>query len=143
MTIDATKPLAPLDLDTRTHLTATLGPSKPHFVGISEGRDIHTAGWTIGLGQIGVGGNPTRGTDVEILLTEGGRLITTRRSWTRGADGVDTVSQTGCVHETPAAAYQWLVNDGKGKLGPASKTAWVQACRAVPLMAGLEFERVD
>ena len=80
---------------------------------------------------------------VDILLTKGGRLVTTRRAWTRSADGSRSDSQTSQVNESPARAYQWLVSDGKGKLGPASKEAWVQACRNFPPMAELEFERVD
>jgi hypothetical protein len=53
------------------------------------------------------------------------------------------VSQTGQAHSTPELAYQWLVKDGKGKLGPASKQAWAHACRNVPPMSGLEFEHIE
>jgi hypothetical protein len=145
MTTDATKPLSPLDPGTIAHLTEQLGPAERHLLAVSSGRDVYTDGWTIGLGQIAGGGqNSSRGTDVEIVLTAGGNLVTTRRSWTRSPDGNESgASATGAVHQTPASAYRWLINDGKGKLGPASKAAWLQACRTLPLMAGLEFEHVE
>lgn len=144
--IDPTQPLRPLDFVVQ--LTEKLGPPEPHVVGVDGDRDISTKGWIIGRGQTiapGPGealtGELQRGTDVEILLTAGGTLITTRRSWTRTADG-ETVSQTGQAHSTPDRAYQWLIKDGKGKLGPASKQAWSQACRSVPPMSELEFEHI-
>ena len=135
---DPTKPLAPLSPETIAHLNATLGPPTLSFIGISGGRDIRTAAWLIGFGRVEAGGTPPRATEVEIRLTEGGNLVTTSRR-----RGVDVLSQTGRVNDTPDSAYRWLLDDGKGKLGPASKQAWVQACRAVPEMAGLEFEDVD
>lgn len=142
MTTDATKPIAPLD----PQLVAHLGQPQTRIVVRSDGRDLEVVGWEIGVGRIGVGSaDPStwqRGTDVEIFLTAKGRLITTRNSWTRTPQGRSD-SQTSQFHETPAAALQWLVDDGKGKLGPASKAAWVQACRTFAPMAGLEFERID
>jgi hypothetical protein len=142
--VDLTKPLRPLDFVVQ--LTEKLGPAEPHVVGVDGDRDISTKGWIVGRGQtiaqeLGRTAELQRGTDVEILLTVGGTLITTRCSWTRGLDG-EEVSQTGKPHETPDLAYRWLVNDGKGKLGPASKQAWSEACRTVPPMSGLEFEHV-
>jgi hypothetical protein len=47
------------------------------------------------------------------------------------------------VHDNIDSAYRWLVAEGNGKLGPASKAAWVAACRTVPLMAGHEYERIE
>lgn len=139
---DPLKPLAPLP----PALTATLGPAEPRTFIRPDGLDIQIAGWRIGLGQIGVPGKGSsrsqRGVDVEIFVTEQGRLVTTRNAWTRAPDGGSHHSQTSQVHETPAAAYQWLLDDGKGKLGPASKAAWVQACQTLAPMSGLEVERI-
>jgi hypothetical protein len=144
VTTDASRPLAPLDPQLVSHLNQTLGPPASHLLERQGDRDLRVAAWTVGFGRIGVGGNDEsswqRGTDVEILLTEGGLLVTTRRSWTRSEGGGRHDSQTGQVHETPAAAYRWLLADGKGKLGPASKTAWIQACRTVPTMSGLDVD---
>ena len=137
MTSDVRKPLAPLSPETIAHLNVTLGPPTLHFIGISGGRDIRTAGWLVGFGQVEAGGTPPRVREVQILLTEGGYLVTTSRR-----RGVDQVSQSGRVNETPDSAYRWLLDDGKGILGPASKQAWVQTCRTVPGMADFEFENV-
>lgn len=112
-----------------------------------DGLDIQILGWRIGLGQIAVPGKGSsrsqRGVDVEIFVTEKGRLVTTRNAWTRAPDGGSSDSQTSQVCETPARAYQWLLDDGKGKLGPASKAAWVMACQTFAPMSGLEIERID
>jgi hypothetical protein len=142
MTTDAKKPLAPLDPHVVEHLNSTLGKPKPVFMAIVGDRDIHADCWEIGRGRIEAGDPKARRyTEVKIWLTPGGTLIT---NCTKGTtDGpIHTDSGTGCAHQTPAAALQWLLDDGKGKLGPASKAAWVAACRAVPPMADFEFERI-
>lgn len=139
MTTDATRPLAPLDPQVVAHLNSTLGQPRPVFMTIVDNRDIHADCWEIGRGRIETGDpKAPRFTEVRIWLTPGGTLITNRTNGTR-----DVESGTGCAHATPDRAYQWLVDDGKGKLGPASKAAWVAACRAVPPMADFEFERID
>lgn len=144
---DPKKPLAPLDPQLVAQLTATLGQPEPRNFAKDGGLDIAVVGaWTIGFGQTLAkrdAQSSQRGTDVEVLLTASGRLVTTRNSWTRTVDGSREESQRSEVHETPDGAYRWLVNDGNGKLGPASKAAWVQACRTFGPMAGLEFERVE
>jgi hypothetical protein len=88
-------------------------------------------------------GEPHRGTEVEILLTSGGALLTIRRSWQRTRGGDSTLAQFAKAHTTPMDAYNWLVEDGDGWLGPASKQAWTESCRNVPALAGYEFERID
>jgi hypothetical protein len=47
------------------------------------------------------------------------------------------------VHDTPEAAYAWLLADNRGKLGPVSKAAWVEACRRWPPLAGHDVEVVE
>lgn len=145
---NATKSLAPLDPALAAHLIASLGPPQPYEVSRDGGLDIVVAGgWTIALAQIGSGGgDPStspKGTDVEIILTEKGRLIPTRRTWSRTPDGFSIVEQRSGIFATFQQIYDFLVEDGKGRLGPASKAAWVQACRNVPGFADLQFERVD
>ena len=78
---------------------------------------------------------------MEIRLTPEGHFVLTRISRSNRRDG-NSAGSTGSVRSTPALAYEWLLEDGNGKLGPASKAAWVQACRTVPPMNGLEYERV-
>jgi hypothetical protein len=139
MTFDTTRPLGPLDSQLIAHLNATLGPPAPRYLERKGDRDLHAVAWSIGLGRIEAG---QRRTEVEIFLTANGTVITVRRSWTGSADE-NYHESTGDAHVTVDAAYRWLLVDGKGKLGSVSKMAWVQACRNVPLMAALEFERID
>jgi hypothetical protein len=141
---DATKPLGPLDPALVEHLTQKLGPAESFLLAISAGGlDIHAVGWTVGFGRMEAGGtaDTKRGTDVTITLTVGGHLVTTRSSWTKGR--TSSHDTRGRANSTPQAAFDWLLEDGGGTLGRASKAAWVQACRAVPPMAGLEFEQVS
>jgi hypothetical protein len=142
---DATKPLGPLDPTLVDHLTQKLGPPESFLLAISAGGlDIRAVGWKVGFGSIEAGGTARdmkRGTDVTIRLMVGGQLLTSRCSWTKGPTSSEE-SQTGRVNSTPQAAWEWLLEDGGGKLGRASKDAWVKACRTVPPMADLEFEQV-
>jgi hypothetical protein len=90
-------------------------------------------------------GDPTtvqRGTAVEIWLDRKGRLLTVRRSWTQTPQGREDECFSR-FHATPRQALEWLVTDGKGKLGPASKAAWVAACSAFSPMAGMHLADDD
>jgi hypothetical protein len=132
------KAASSLDPSAVEHLTTTLGPPQPFLLTIQHDRDVYANAWVVGVGHVKTA-DAQRGTDVEIRLTPGGRLVTTRRSWTSGGE----VEQRGDVHETPDQALDWLLADGKGKLGPASKQAWVAACGIVPSMRGMDVRRVE
>lgn len=134
---DPKLPLAPLDPKD----TGSLGDVQTWNHPRSQGLDLEIRGWIIGKGEAAAGRN--RRTIVEIALTTKGRLITTRRSESRDADGWELHEATGQFHETPERAYAWLLEDGHGKLGPASRAAWVAACRTFAPMNGMEVERVD
>jgi hypothetical protein len=146
---DPHRSLSPLDPAVAEHLTKTLGAPESFLLAQDGGRDIRALGWVIGKGSIEAASNgPTRrGTIVTIWLTEGGQLVTHRESWKKGEPYkgrvFDGAEGTGRVNSSPATALQWLVDDGKGRLGPASKAAWVQACRSVPSMNTFEYEHVD
>jgi hypothetical protein len=142
--------LAPLSPELVAHLTASLGPPKNHTFARDGGLDLEVIGaWTIGVGRFGddekeePSTRSLRGTRVEILLTVTGRLVTNRIRWREHVGGSSEESSTGEVHGSPSQVLDWLLQDGNGKLGPASKTAWREACRNVPAMNGLEFERVE
>jgi hypothetical protein len=128
---DATEPLPPMTPEFAGHLTATLGA--PGSVVKKSGFSIR--GWVVGRGETRAQ-PPEPRTTVIIGLTVDGDLFTTREEWTESEDSFAFQD-----HMTPALAYQWLVEkDGTGQLEPASKEAWVQACRNVPAMSGLESE---
>ncbi len=131
------KPLAPLSPES----VDTLGKPRTWTVERPGNLDIEVSAWKLGEGRIDVGGPESRRTTtVEIWLTTKGRLLTVRRA-SSDVDGVSTVEQASQFHETPASALAWLIADGKGKLGRASKVAWVQACRTFAPMSGMEIER--
>lgn len=143
MTTDARSSLSPLDPHLANHLATTIGPPESVLITRQGDRDIRVDAWTIGRGRTTApmdASRAERGIDVDIRLTVTGHVVTTRRAWTSTPDGGSHDSQTGQVHSTPHLAYEWLLKDGKGKLGPASKQAWVQACKNVPPISGLAFE---
>ncbi len=137
-------PLAPLSPDD----IVPLGKPATWIVQQDDGLDVEISAWKLGEGAITTGqaGKEQRGVVVTIWLTTQGRLLTERRAWTeRSASGSEPDSSTESIasqfHTTPADALAWLIKDGKGKLGPASKTAWIQSCRTFGPMAGMEIER--
>lgn len=140
----ATKSIAPLDPQLAERLSATLGPPEPHIIKRDGDRDLALNAWVIGRGEVRATPDASqveRGTTVEIFLTNNGRLLASRTAWTRRPGVAEAVSRYASMPEAmPEALYRWLVQDGKGKLGPASKEAWTQACRNVPPMAGLAVE---
>ena len=107
-------------------------------------KDLAFAGTLIGAGDYGSGGHApsqhTRGTEVEIYLTEGAKIVTAVRQWSHW-QGEEDVHRA-AVHDTPAEAYHWLVDDCGGKLGRASKEAWEDACEHCPALAGADVEEV-
>jgi hypothetical protein len=108
-------------------------------------KDISFQGELIGTGDYGTGGEyksqHTRGTEVEIYLTHpNAKLVTAVRQWSQW-QGEEDVHRA-AVHDTPAEAYAWLVEDCGGKLGRASKEAWDGACEVCELLAGADVEEV-
>lgn len=107
-------------------------------------RDLAFRGELIGEGSHGTPGpyvdDWQRGTEVSIYLTLKGTLITAVRQWTLWENEADV--HRAAVHETPQAAYQWLVRDCGGQLGRASKEAWEDACSRCSLLANLDVEEV-
>lgn len=139
---DPTKPLGPVTPE----LAHRLGTPETWTIPRQGDRDIAMTAWELATGETTAGGSPDgpwhRGLAVTIYLTPRGNLVTSRRAWQR-VQGSRTDTQESAVHETPAAALRWLIDDGKGKLGPASKQAWVAACRKYPPLASFEYERAE
>ncbi len=142
--VAVTKSIAPLDPQLAERLATTLGPPKTHTIQRDGDRDLALNAWIIGRGEVRVPPDAStveRGTTVEIFLTDNGRLLASRAAWTRRPGVAEAVSRYTSMPETmPEALYRWLLKDGKGKLGPASKQAWTEACRNVPSMAALAVE---
>lgn len=84
----------------------------------------------------------TRGTAVAIYVTRRGQIITSVHQWQRD-DFRDRERHDACVHQTAEAALEWLVQDGGGHLGRASREAWEMACRTWPPLQGKDVEIVE
>lgn len=143
---DARTPLGPINPQHETHLNNSFGPPQEFLWRIEDNRDIYAIAWRIGYGEARLPKQPNgteRGTEVEIRLTPKGNLLTTRRAWTRRPDGTMSDSLTGQAHATPMLALEWLKSDGHGKLGPASKMAWIRACENFPPMSDFRYERIE
>ncbi|HEY0092758.1 MAG TPA: hypothetical protein VGB96_00475, partial [Archangium sp.] len=103
--------------------------------------------------RAGEPGRMERGVAVSIYATVGGKLVTQiERGGARVAahaaaparvpTAAHTEPRVG-IHDSPEAAYAWLVADNGGKLGPVSKEAWVAACRAWPPLAPHAVEVIE
>jgi hypothetical protein len=142
---DRNQPLAPLNPET----VDTLGPwktTKTSSVPPSGGVGSEITSAVIGTGEAVTGHPPggQRGTVVEIAITTTGTLVTLVRTFTRSSDGHHHEGESRQhLHETPAQALAWLIDDGRGKLGPAAKTAWMQACARFAPMKGMDRDRAD
>jgi hypothetical protein len=82
-----------------------------------------------------------RGTWVRIFVTRAGSLVTSVHQWQRGR-GAPRERHVAAVHNTPGEALTWLVEDGKGRLGPASCEAWRMACEVHAALRGYAVEVV-
>jgi hypothetical protein len=131
---DRRKSLAPLSPNSIAHL----GQPKTWIVERPGALDVEVSAWLIGRGEIATGMSPRRTMTVEIWITTKGKLLVFRKAVTQFAQGGGDGLSVSEFHDTPAAAYDWLVNDGKGKLGRASKQAWIEACQQFEPMRGME-----
>jgi len=132
-----TKPLAPLSPES----TQPLGATESILVGLDGRLDQRADAWLIGKGAVTTGG-PTskRETLIRVWLLPAGMLLT-NVTVTTTSDGVSVeTASTGRYHETPQGALNWLIEQGKGRLGPASKAAWVMACQKFGPMNGMEHD---
>lgn len=112
----------------------------------SEMRDLEFQGRQLSRVQRDVS-FPDRSTTVSIYVSDSGKYVTHIE---RGAlvmqgsppiEGMPASAKAG-VHDTPAAAYEWLVAENKGKLGTLSKSAWNTACAIWPDLRGNDVERI-
>lgn len=83
-----------------------------------------------------------RGTSVRVFVTRSAKIVTSVRQWQRGR-GASRERNAAAVHETPAEALAWLVEDGRGRLGSASCEAWRKACAAWPALREHGAEEID
>ena len=102
--------------------------SQPHRLKRDDARDLAFDGWLLGEGHLR---RPPVGTVVSIFATCGGKVITHVRQYDEDR-GDDT--HRAAVHDSGAEAYDWLVADGGGRLGSASRLAWENATHRLPAL---------
>ena len=113
-------------------LTAVLGPPEEQLVSTMTGQNLQAIAWRIGFGQQIFNGTVEqgRGTDVTILMTTTGSLVTVRVNWSH-SHGRANGAVSSAMHETVEAAVAWLLADGHGQLLPSARQAWLEACEHV------------
>ena len=116
----------------------TAPPPQTFRVTRSGAKDLQFGGFLLGQANR----SPHRpdlddsGLAVSVYATVGGKYIT----HVERADMLGETKSSAAVHDTPDAAYAWLVADNRGKLGPVSKLAWTEACQRWPALAGQDVE---
>jgi len=127
-------------------------PLEEYVVRRDDDRDLRFRGRLVGIND--TPSTAHLGTQVRIFVTAGGKIVTAVHQWQRGDeaawaaqgnDGPPPIVRekfTAGVHEDPAAAIRWLVEDGRGRLGRSSAEAWKRACRAWPGLRDQDVEEV-
>jgi hypothetical protein len=127
-------------------------PLEEHLLLRDDGLDLRFQGYLVGVND-----HPPHmqaGTLVRIFVTRAGKIVTAvhqwrradQRAWSRkGNAGIPPIvrqKNTAAVHDDPRAAVQWLIEDGKGRLGRSSAEAWKMACQTWPTLRGLDVEEI-
>ncbi len=107
---------------------------------LERGRDLSLRfrGILVGYNDVDIEGND-RGTHVQIFVTTSRKIVTAVHQWQRKKGRKRHKAQ---VHESPEAAMSFLMEDGGGKLGRASREAWIMACNVEPTLKGYDAEVV-
>jgi len=104
-------------------------------------RPLQFRGYLIGWNRVDYATVP-RGTQVSIFVTRSGKIITAVHQWQR-SEKLERQRHDAGVHQTPEDALEWLIQDGNGKLGRASREAWEIACSVWSPLQGHEVEVID
>jgi len=90
------------------------------------------------------------GTRVMVYVTQKGKFITHIYQWQRkdnhpgeGPAPIKRSRSAAGVHVTGQEALSWLIQDGGGNLGSASRTAWEMACQNWPPLQGRAVEIIE
>ena len=83
-----------------------------------------------------------RGTAVAVFVTRRGKIVTSVHQWQKDAKR-ERQRHAGAAHDIAEDALAWLIEDGGGHLGRASREAWELACRVWPALEGHEVEVIE
>lgn len=103
-----------------------------------DNRPLQFKGYLVGWNEIDL--SVPRGTRVCVFVTRRGKIITAVHQWQRPERRRRNAA---AVHDTAEEAVRWLVEDGNGRLGRASREAWDLACQVWPSLRGHEAEVVE
>jgi hypothetical protein len=106
-----------------------------------DNRPLRFHGYLVGWNEIDIQEQP-RGTQVQIFVTRSDKIITRVYQWQR-KEGLAREKHKAGVHMSPEEALDWLIADGGGKLGRASREAWETACSIWPSLKGYDVEVID
>jgi hypothetical protein len=106
-----------------------------------DNRPLQFRGILVGYNEANIA-EDVRGTQVQIFVTGSGKIITAVYQWQR-KEGLERERHKAKVHESPEAALDFLIGDGGGKLGRASREAWEMACNVEPSLKGHDVEVID
>lgn len=83
-----------------------------------------------------------RGTSVAIFATRRGKIVTSVHQWQRDTKR-ERERHDAAAHDRAEDALEWLVRDGGGQLGRASREAWERACTSYAPLQGHDVEVVE
>jgi len=108
----------------------------------TEDRTLRFQGKLIGWNEVKNFETLPRGTQVQIYMTKSGKIITAVYQWDR-TYSADRSRRKAAAHSSPEDALNWLIKDGRGRLGRASKLAWEMACKEEKTLKGHDVEVID
>jgi hypothetical protein len=128
--------------------TETLGPTETFKLERDNNLPMQFKGKLLGTNVTDP--DEARGTFVSIYVTQSGKIITHVYQWQRidpweeeGEAPIKRSRSAAAVHVQGPEALAWLIQDGGGNLGSASRQAWEAACSNYPALHGQDVEVID
>lgn len=106
-----------------------------------KGLSLRFRGILVGYNEVDIEGK-LRGTLVQIFITTSRKIVTAVYQWQRKKE-IKRERHKAYVHESPEAAMSFLMEDNGGKMGRASREAWIMACNVEPTLKGYDAEVID
>lgn len=105
-----------------------------------DNRPLRFQGYLVGFNEV----NPdaSRGTAIAVFVTRRDKIVTSVHQWQKDIKR-ERQRHAAAAHDTAEEALAWLIEDGRGHLGKASKEAWELACQVWPALQGYEVEVVE
>lgn len=105
-----------------------------------DNRPLRFQGYLVGFHEVDQ--DAPRGTAVLVFVTKRGKIVTSVHQWQRDAKR-ERERHDAAAHDTAEEALDWLIRDGGGHLGRASRQAWERACATWAPLQGYDVEIVE